>query len=140
MSLRVAIYRNGRRYSTHRWDQDISRQRYPRFWGERRTPTAQPLTRQWCISVAYFLIALGGALAYLDYLGSANLIAAGSLLKQEVFTGTDPFAKWAGAIIIVAMLGYIPEMRDVSMALLVLIFLVIILDHSSGFSALIKGV
>jgi hypothetical protein len=89
--------------------------------------------------MAYVLIAIGGVLAYLDYLGSANLKAAGSLLYAENFSGTNPFYKWAGAMIIIAAIGYVPELEDISMALLVLVMLVIVIDNKSGFTTLIKG-
>ena len=86
----------------------------------------------------YILVALGIVLAYLDYLGSANLEAAGSLLKQEIFTGNDPFYKWLGALILVGLLGYIPETRPIAMAMLTLIVLAIVLAHNGAYENLIK--
>jgi hypothetical protein len=88
--------------------------------------------------MAFILIAIGVCLAYLAYLGTANLKAAGSLLYQENFSGSDPFYKWAGAVIIVAAIGYIPEMEPIAMGMLILIFVGIVLSHSSGFSTLIE--
>ena len=90
--------------------------------------------------MAYILIAIGGVLAYLDYQGSANLKAAGSLLYSELFSGSDPFYKWAGAIVIVGAIGYIPEMENISMAFLILIMLVIVLNNKSGFTSLLKDI
>lgn len=88
--------------------------------------------------MAYVLIAIGICLAYLDYLGKANLKAAGSLLYQENFSGNDPFYKWVGAMVIVAAIGYIPDMEPIATGFLILIFLGIVLSNKSGFAALIK--
>lgn len=90
--------------------------------------------------MAYVLLAIGIVLGYLDYLGTANLKAAGSLVYQETFGGTNPYYKWAGAMIIVGLMGYVPEMEPIATSLLILILLVLILSHSSGFSTLVKGV
>lgn len=80
--------------------------------------------------MAFFLIALGSAIAYLDYLGTANLKGAGTLLKDELFTDPTPFYKWLGALIIIALLGYIDEFRPISQGLLVLVIVSILLSHS----------
>lgn len=80
--------------------------------------------------MAFFLIAIGAAIAYLDYLGSANLVGAGTLLKQELFTDPTPFYKWLGALIIIALLGYVDELRPISQALLILVIVSILLSHT----------
>lgn len=89
--------------------------------------------------MAYALIALGLALGYLDYEGTANVVGAGSLLKTEMFGGTTPFYKWFAALFIVALLGYIPAMRPISTAMLILIIVAVILSHNSAFASLMKG-
>lgn len=75
----------------------------------------------------YILIATGLMFAYLAYEGKGSLNAAGSLLEQELFTNQDPFYKWLGALIIVGLLGYIPETRPIAVAMLTLIILSIVL-------------
>ena len=89
--------------------------------------------------MAYTLIALGILIAWLDYLGTANIKAAGNLLYTEIFTGSDPFWKWAGALIIIGAIGYVPALEPPATAMLFLVVLVIVLSHSSGFTALLKG-
>jgi hypothetical protein len=89
--------------------------------------------------MAYVLIFAGIALGYLDYLGSGNLSNAGSLLSQEMFGGTSPFYKWVGAIVILGLLGYIPEVRPIAMSMLVLVILAIVLSHTAAFSNLEKA-
>ena len=89
--------------------------------------------------MAYVLLSIGAALAYLEYLGSDNVKAAGSLLYQECFGGNNPFYKLAGAMVIVGAIGLIPDMETVSMAFMVLILTVLILSHSSGFTKLVQG-
>lgn len=89
--------------------------------------------------MAFILLGIGAALAYLEYLGTANVKAAGSLLYQELFGGSNPFYKWAGAMVIVAAIGYVPEMEPISTAFLSLILVTLILSHSSGFATLVKG-
>lgn len=90
--------------------------------------------------MAYVLILAGIALGYLDYLGSGNLTSAGSLLSQEMFKGSDPFYKWIGALILLGMLGYIPEMRPIAMSMLVLVILAIVLSHTAAVSNLEKAI
>lgn len=90
--------------------------------------------------MAFVLIGLGVAMAYLEYLGTANVKGAGKLLYAELFSGSNPFYKWAGAMLIIGLIGYIPEMEPISMAFLVLVLVVIILHNQSGFTTLIKGV
>lgn len=85
----------------------------------------------------YFLILLGVALAYLDYQGAANVKAAGSLIYEEFTQGTSPFYKWFGALMLVGLLGYIPEMRGISTGFLVLIILAILLSHKGAFNTLV---
>jgi len=80
--------------------------------------------------MAYIFIFLGAFLGYLTYLGTANLQAAGSLLKAELFTNQPPFYKWFAALALVALLGYIDELRPLSVSLLVLIILAIVLSKS----------
>lgn len=88
----------------------------------------------------FALIGIGLALAWLDYLGTANLQGAGSLLQQEVFTGNNPFYKWAGALIIIGLIGYIPELRQFAVAMLVLVILSIALAHNGAVVNLEKAV
>lgn len=88
--------------------------------------------------MAYVLLVVAVVFLWLDYLGSKNLKAAGSLLYSEMFEGSPPFYKFAGAIVIVGAIGYVPDMRRVSTMLLVLITLVIVLKHNSEFIKLIK--
>lgn len=89
--------------------------------------------------MAFFLIGLGLLIGYLDWLGTGNIESAGSLLKSEFSGGTDPFYKWLGAILIVALLGYVPEMRPVSTGLLILITLSILLSHEGAVANLLKA-
>ena len=88
--------------------------------------------------MAYVLIALGVALAYLDYQGTANVKAAGSLAYDEMF-GPQGFWKFGAALMIILAIGYIPEMEPIATAFLVLIFVVVILSHQSGFTQLVQG-
>jgi hypothetical protein len=88
--------------------------------------------------LAYAILALGALLAYLTYLGPGILTAAGNLVKGELFTYQDPYYKWLGAIILVAMLGYVPSLRPIAVAFLVLITLSIVLSHQNAFATLIK--
>lgn len=88
--------------------------------------------------MAFFLIALGSAIAYLDYLGTNNLVGAGSLLKSELFTDPTPFYKWLGALILIALLGYVDELRPVSQAMLILVIVSILLSHSGVVANLSK--
>ena len=80
----------------------------------------------------FVLIAGGLLLAWLDYLGTANLTGAGSLATQELFTNQSPFYKWAGAIIIIGLIGYVPELRSFATAMLVLVILSVALSHSGA--------
>jgi hypothetical protein len=86
----------------------------------------------------YVLIAIGIILAWLDYLGTDSIQAAGSLANQEFFTGTPPFWKWAGAMIVIAAIGYIPDMAPVATAMLTLVLVVMILSNRGGFVQLIQ--
>jgi hypothetical protein len=88
--------------------------------------------------MAYAILAVGALLAYLTYLGPNNLKAAGGLLKGEMFTYSDPYYKWLGAIIIVALLGYVPSLRPIAVAFLILITLSIVLSHQNSFVTLLK--
>ena len=90
-------------------------------------------------NMSYVLIAIGLMLAYLDYLGSSNLIGAGTLLGQEMFTNSDPYYKWAGAFIIIGLLGYVPEMRPVAVAMLVLVILAVALSKQGAVANLEKA-
>ena len=89
--------------------------------------------------MGYVLLAVGIVLAYLDYMGAGNVKAAGSLAYSEMFSGSDPFYKWAGAMIILLAIGYIPDMEPIATAMMILILVVIVLNNSSGFTTLIKG-
>ena len=91
--------------------------------------------------MAYVLLSIGLLIAYLDWLGTNNLLAAGNLLKNEFFGAPDPFYKWLGAIIIIALLGYVPQMRPIATALLVLITISIFLSksHQTAVNQLVKA-
>jgi hypothetical protein len=90
----------------------------------------------------FILVFVGIALADLAWMGAPNLTQAGSLLKSEVFTGSQPFYKWMGALILVGLIGYAPGARGVSTALLVLILLAIILSNKNfnSFTTLLKDI
>jgi len=90
----------------------------------------------------FMLVILGIILADLAWLGADNIVQAGSLLKSEVFTGNDPFYKWLGALILLGLLGYIPQARGLSTALLILVMLAIILSNKNfaSFTKLIQKV
>lgn len=89
--------------------------------------------------MAYALIGIALVLAWLDYLGTANLTGAGSLLKQELFTNQTPFYKWAGAFIIIGLIGYVPELQPFATAMLVLVVVAMILAHAGPVSNLEKA-
>lgn len=76
----------------------------------------------------YVLIFLGIVLADLAYQGADNVTQAGTLLRTEMFGGSDPFYKWLGAIILLGLLGYVQEARGLATALLILVLLAIILS------------
>lgn len=80
--------------------------------------------------MSYFLLMLGIAGLYLDYMGAGNIMAAGSLMRQELFTDSPPFYKWLGAFIIVGMLGYVDELKPVATAMLILIILSIVMTKN----------
>lgn len=88
--------------------------------------------------MAFVLVALGSVLIYLEYLGTTNIKAAGSLVKDEVWGSNDPYWKWLGAIIIIMMIGYVPGLENVATMMLVLVFVSIILAQQSGFTQLLK--
>lgn len=75
-------------------------------------------------------------MAYLDYLGLDNVKAAGNLLYTETFGAQQPYYKWAGALLIILAIGYIPEMEPVATGLITLVLLVMILKNKNGFAAL----
>lgn len=85
----------------------------------------------------YIVLAIGIILAWLDYEGADNIRQAGSLTKQELWSGNPSFWKWAGALIIVGAIGYIPDMDGIATAMLVLIILVMVLANNSGFAQLL---
>lgn len=87
--------------------------------------------------MAYVILALGAALGYLDYMGQAG--SAGTLIYDELFVGSDPYYKWAGALIILWVLGLVPHMEPLAMSMMVLVLLALILSKQSAFTALIKG-
>lgn len=66
-----------------------------------------------------------------------------SLFKDD-FTGQNNFFIWVAAILMIGIIGYIPKMKEISQAFLVLIFVSIALSHrgfldpNSGFIAQIK--
>lgn len=84
-------------------------------------------------------ISLGLFLGYLTWLGAPSIEAAGSLAKTEVFTASDPYYKWLGALLIIWAIGLIPDMRGISVAFLTLVLLALALSHSSGVTALEKA-
>lgn len=89
----------------------------------------------------FILVFVGIALADLAWLGGGNVIQAGDLLKSEVFTGNNPFYKWMGAIILIGLLGYVPQTRGLANALLILVILSIILSSKNftAFTSILKG-
>lgn len=54
-----------------------------------------------------------------------------SLVKGD-FTGTDNFIYWLGAIMIIGALGYIPKVKPISTALLVLVIVVLFLKKGNA--------
>lgn len=88
--------------------------------------------------MAYVILAIGLALAYLDWQGLGQVQAAGSLLYSEMFK-PPAFYKWAGAFIILLAVGYIPEMEPIALSFMVLALVVLIMSNSSGFTSLIKA-
>lgn len=90
----------------------------------------------------FILLFVGIAMAYLDWMGASNLTSAGTLLKTEIFGGTNPFYKWLGAIILIGLLGYTPNGRGLANALLILIILAIILSQKNfnAFTSVVKTI
>lgn len=87
----------------------------------------------------FIFIGIAAVVLYLEYKGTANVKAAGSLLYDEWF-GPKPYWKWAGALMIIGAIGYLgDEGEEVATMLLVLVIVTIILAQSSGFTTLIKG-
>lgn len=84
----------------------------------------------------FVLIGIGLSAGWLAYLGMNNLAAAGSLLKQEWFTNQNPFYKWAGAIVLIGLVGYVPQLRKIAVAMLTLVILSIALSHLGPITAL----
>lgn len=95
--------------------------------------------KKYCRKVAYFLIALGVLIAYIDYLGGQNVKDAGSLFYEEVWGNNDPFWKWLGAIILIGLIGYIPNMEPISTAMLGLVLLALIASHSEAYNQLMAS-
>lgn len=60
--------------------------------------------------------------------------AAFDLLRSE-FSGPNSFVTWALAIFILGGLGYVPVIRPITRALLLLVLLVIFLKNGSGLFA-----
>lgn len=54
-----------------------------------------------------------------------------SLVKGD-FTGTDNFIYWLGAILIIGAIGYIPKVKPISTALLVLVIVVLFLKKGDA--------
>lgn len=90
--------------------------------------------------MGYVLLALGLALAWLDYLGAQNVRDGFALAQEEIFTGQTPFWKWLGALVIVGAIGYVPDMEPIATGFLVLIMVSVVLSHNSQFSQLISKV
>ena len=94
----------------------------------------------------FALIIIGVILADLAWMGPANITGAGTLLKDEFFGGgtnsSSPFYKWLGALIIIGLLGYIPQAKGLATAFLVLIILAIILSNKNfgSFTTLLKDI
>jgi hypothetical protein len=57
---------------------------------------------------------------------------AGELLKRD-FTGPNNFFTWFFAILFVGALGYVPTLKPLSIAFMVLLFISIFLSSGSGF-------
>ncbi len=62
---------------------------------------------------------------------NGTISKAGDLLKGE-FTGPGNFFTWMAAIIMVGMIGYVPKLRALSIAFLILVFVGILLTSGSG--------
>jgi hypothetical protein len=60
-------------------------------------------------------------------------------LKTEFFGSSNPFYKWAGAIIIIGAVGYVPELRKFAVAMLTLVILSIALAHGGAVANLEKA-
>jgi uncharacterized membrane protein len=88
-------------------------------------------------NMPFILVFVGIALADLAWQGAENVTQAGSLLKNEMFGGSDPFYKWLGALILIGLLGYVPQARGLANALLILVILAIILS-SKNFASFTK--
>lgn len=54
-----------------------------------------------------------------------------SLVKGD-FTGSDNFIYWLGAILIIGAIGYIPKVKPISTALLVLVIVVLFLKKGDA--------
>ncbi len=75
----------------------------------------------------------------LAIVGAALIVSAirdtqaqlGSLLVSDV----PAFMPWAAAILVIGFIGFVPELRKVSRALLALVLIVIFLKKGSGFFA-----
>lgn len=60
--------------------------------------------------------------------------AAGTLLASE-FTGPDSFVQWFLAVMVIGLTGYIPKVKPVSDAMLVLILVVMVIAKGNPKSA-----
>lgn len=62
--------------------------------------------------------------------GNPNLV---TLIKGD-FTGTDNFIYWVIAIMVIGALGYIDELKGLSISLLVLVIIVLFLSNGGFFT------
>jgi hypothetical protein len=67
---------------------------------------------------------------------NADLI---TLVKGD-FTGKGNFVYWLVSILIIGAVGYIPDLKPVSRAFLVLVLVVLFLDNKGVFSNFIKAI
>lgn len=56
-----------------------------------------------------------------------------TLLKSD-FTGSNNFLYWAGSILIIGAIGYIPELKPVSRAFLLLVVIVLFIHNKGVFA------
>lgn len=77
-----------------------------------------------------FLILTGIVLLIASVRGTQDTLFA--LVKGE-FTGTPSYTSWILAFVLVGVLGYVPQLRKFSIAMLALIGLAIFLRKGTGF-------
>ena len=86
--------------------------------------------------MAYFLIFVG---LLLTVAGVRNTQDDLYSLIQGDFTGQNSFIYWLAAIAIVGGIGYVPKLKPLSNAFLILILIVLVLKQGTGFFDRFKG-